>query len=93
MREVAQKLVSTSLFSFQDLILSNRDIVAVLKNTLNTTLDPLLIPNPHVTRVPSNTLERYSIGSCVEDDVRDPVTSSSIAKLVGFPTSDFTFTY
>jgi hypothetical protein len=38
MREVAQKLVNTPLFSFQDLKLSTRDIIAVLKDTLNTTL-------------------------------------------------------
>jgi hypothetical protein len=33
MREVAQKLVSTPLFSFQDLKLSTRDIIAILKDT------------------------------------------------------------
>jgi hypothetical protein len=37
MREVVQKLVSTSLFSFQDLKLNIRDIIVVLKDTLNTT--------------------------------------------------------
>jgi hypothetical protein len=36
--EVAQKLVSTLLFNFQDLKLSTKDIIAVLKDTLNTTL-------------------------------------------------------
>ncbi len=49
MREVAQKLVSTSLFSFQDLKLSTRDIIAILEDTLNTTSGPLPIPNPHAT--------------------------------------------
>jgi hypothetical protein len=93
MHEVAQKLVSTPLFSFQDLKLSTRDIIAILKDTLNTTLGRLLIPEPHATEVPSNTLERHLIGSPVADDVRNLVTSSSMAKLVGFPTSDFTFTY
>jgi hypothetical protein len=34
MHEVVQKLVSTLLFSFQDLKLSTRDIITVLKNTL-----------------------------------------------------------
>jgi len=58
MHEVAQKLVSTPLFNFQDLKLSTRDIIAVLKDTLNTTFGPLPIPDPHVTWVPSNTLER-----------------------------------
>jgi hypothetical protein len=37
MCEVAQKFVSTPLFSFQDLKLSTRDIIALLKDTLNTT--------------------------------------------------------
>jgi hypothetical protein len=62
MHEVAQKLVNTLLFSFQDLKLSTRDIIAILKDTLNTTSSPLPIPDPHVTMVPSSTLERHSIG-------------------------------
>jgi hypothetical protein len=41
MHEVAQKLMSTSLFSFQDLKLSTKDIIAILKDTLNITLSPL----------------------------------------------------
>jgi hypothetical protein len=93
MHEVAQKLVNTPLFSFQDLKLSTNDIIAILKDTLNTTLGPLPIPNPHATRIPSNTLERHSISSHVVDDVRDLVTSTNMAKLVGSPTSDSTFTY
>jgi hypothetical protein len=93
MHEMAQKLVSTPLFSFQDLKLSARDIIAVLKDTLNTTSGPLPIPDPHATRLPSNTLERHLISSPVVDGIRDLVTSSSMAKLVGFPTSDSTFTY
>ncbi len=93
MREMAQKLVSTLLFSFQDLKLNTRDIIVVLKDTLNTTSSPLLIRDPHVTRVPSNTLERHSIGSCVVDGVRNLVLSSSMAKLVGSSTSNSTFTY
>jgi hypothetical protein len=59
MREVVQKLMSTPLFSFQDLKLSTKDIIAVLKDTLKTTSSPLPIPNPHATEVPSNTLERF----------------------------------
>jgi hypothetical protein len=59
MHDVAQKLVSTPLFSFQDLKLSIKDIIVVLKDTLNTTSSPLPIPDPHATRVPSNTLERH----------------------------------
>jgi len=47
MREVTQKLVSTLLFSFQDLKLNTKDIITVLKDTLNTTSSPLPIPNPH----------------------------------------------
>jgi hypothetical protein len=43
--------------------------------------------------IPSNTLERHSIGSCVEDGVHNLVTNFSMAKLVGSITSDFTFTY
>jgi hypothetical protein len=38
MHEVVQKLVSTPLFSFQDLKLSTRDIIAVLKDTLHQVL-------------------------------------------------------
>jgi hypothetical protein len=93
MHEVAQKFVSTPLFSFQDLKLSTRDIIAILEDTLNTTSSPLLIPDPHVTKVPSNTLERHLIGSCVVNGVRNLVISSNMAKLVGFPTFDSTFTY
>jgi hypothetical protein len=93
MREVAQKFVSTSLFSFRNLKLSTKDIIVVLKDTLNTTSGPLPIPDPHVTRVPSNTLERHSIGSRVVDGIRNLVTSFSMVKLVGSPISDFTFTY
>ncbi len=93
MHEVAQKFVSTPLFSFQDLKLSTRDIIVVLKDTLNTTASPLPIPDSHATEVPSNTLERHSISSRVTYGVRNLVTSSNMAKLVGFPTSDSTFTY
>ncbi len=93
MHEVAQKLVSTPLFSFQDLKLSTKDIIAILEDTLNNTSGRLLIPDPRATEVPSNTLERHSIGSRVVDGVRNLVISSSMAKLVGFPTSDSTFTY
>jgi hypothetical protein len=93
MHEVAQKLVSTPLFSFQDLRLSTKDIIVVLKDTLNTTLGPLPIPDPHVIGLLSNTLERHLISSPVLDGVRDLVTSSSITKLVGSPTSDFAVTY
>jgi len=90
---VAQKLVNTPLFSFQDLKLSTRDIIAVLKDTLNTTSGPLPILDPHATGFPFNTLERHSIGSRVIDGVCNLVTSFSMVKLMGFPTSDSTFTY
>jgi hypothetical protein len=89
MNEVVQKFVSTPLFSFQDLKLSTKDIIAILKDTLNITLGPLPILDPHAIRVPSNTLERHLIGS----HVRNLVTSSNVAKLMGSPTSDSTFTY
>jgi hypothetical protein len=56
MREMAQKLVSTPLFCFQDLKLNTKDIIAVLKDILNTTSGPLPIPNPPATGVPPNTL-------------------------------------
>jgi hypothetical protein len=49
MREVVQKVVSTLLFSFQDLKLSTRDIILVLKDTLNTTSGPLPTLDPHAT--------------------------------------------
>jgi hypothetical protein len=81
------------LFSFQDLKLSTKDIIAILKDTLNTTSGPLPIPDPHATGVPSNTLEKHLIGSHVANGVRDLVISSSMAKLVGSPTFDSTFTY
>ncbi len=85
MHEVVQKLVSTPLFCFQDLKLCTRDKIAVLKDTLNITLGFLPIPDPHVTRVPFNTLEKHSIGSHVADGIRNLVSSSSMAKLVGSP--------
>jgi hypothetical protein len=93
MPEVVQKLVSRLLFSFQDLKLNTKDIVTVLKDTLNTTLGPLPISDPHVIGVPSNTLERHSIGSRVVDGVRNLVTNSSMVKLMGSPTSNSTFIY
>jgi hypothetical protein len=85
--------MNTPLFCFQNLKLSTKDIITILKDTLNITSGPLLIPNPHVIRVPSNTLEKHLIGSHVEDGVHDLVTNSNIVKLMGSPTSDSTFTY
>ncbi len=70
MREMVQKLVSTLLFSFQDLKLNIRDIIAILHDTLNITLGPLPIFDSHVTGVPSNTLKRHSISSHVVDGIR-----------------------
>jgi hypothetical protein len=93
MREVVQKLMNTPLFSLQDLKLSTRDIITVLKDTLNTISGPLPILDPHATGVPSNTLERHSIGSRVTNGVCNLVTSFSMAKLVHSPTFDPTFTY
>jgi hypothetical protein len=93
MREMAQKLVSTPLFCFQDLKLSTRDIIAVLKDTLNITLSPLPIFDPHAIGVPSNTLKKQSIGPRVVNCVRNLVISSSIVKLLCSPTFEFTFTY
>jgi hypothetical protein len=90
MREMVQKLVSTPLFCFQDLKLRTRDIIAILKDTLNTTSSPLPIPDPHATTIPSSTLERHLIGSHVIDGVCNLVTSSNMAKLMSFPTSDST---
>jgi len=93
MCEVAQKLMNTPLFSFQNLKLSTRDIIAVLKDTLNTTSGPLPILDPHVIGVAFNTLERHLIGSHVANGVHDLVTSSNMVKLMGSPTFDSTFTY
>jgi hypothetical protein len=93
MREVAQKFVSTPLFSFQDLKLNTRDIITVFKFTLNTTSAPLPIPDPHAIRVISNTFERHSISSRVVNGVHSLIINSSMAKLVGSPTSNSTFTY
>ncbi len=85
--------MSTPLFTFQDLKLSTKDIITVLEDTLNITSGPLPILNPHATKVPSNTLETHSISSRVADGVRNLVTSFSMVKLMGFPTSNSTFTY
>jgi hypothetical protein len=93
MREMAQKLVSTPLFCFQNLKLNTRDIIAILEDTLNITSGPLPILDPHAIGVPSHTLERHSIDSRVVDGVRDLVTNFSMAQLVHSPTSDSTFTY
>ncbi len=82
MREMAQKLVSKPVFSFQDLKLSTKDIITVLNDTLNTTSSPLPIPDPHAIGAPSNTLEKHSIGSRVVDGIRNLVISFSMAKLV-----------
>jgi hypothetical protein len=76
MREMAQKLVNTMLFSFQDLKLNTKDKIAILKDTLNITSSLLPIPDSHAI-----------------DGVCNLVTNSSMAKLVGSPTSDSTFTY
>jgi hypothetical protein len=92
MREVAQKLVNTPLFCFQDFKLSNKDIIVILKDTLNTTSGPLPIPNPHVKVVSSNALKRHLIGSRVIDGIHNLVISSSMHKLVNSPTSDSSFT-
>jgi hypothetical protein len=83
----------TLLFSLQDLKLNTRDIIAILENTLNTSSGPPPILDPYATRVPSNTLERHLIGSPIANGVRNLVISSNMAKLVGSPTSDSTFTY
>jgi hypothetical protein len=53
--------MSILLFNFQDLKLSTRDIITILKDTLNTTSSPLPILDPYATGVPSNILERHSI--------------------------------
>jgi hypothetical protein len=70
--------------------LSTKDIIVVLKDTMNTTSSPLPIPDPHATGVPSNTSKRHVIGSC---GIHNLVISYSMATLVGFFTSNFTFTY
>jgi len=90
---MTQKLVSTPLFNFQDLKLNTKDIIAVLKDTMNITLSPLPILDPHATRVSSNTLNKHSIGSHVVNGVHNLVISSSMVKLMGSLTSDSTFTY
>jgi hypothetical protein len=92
MDEVVQKLMSTPLFSFQDLKLSTKDIIVILKDILNARLSPLPIPDPHAIGLPSNTLERHLISSPIVHGVRDVVTSFNMAKLVGYPTSDSTST-
>jgi hypothetical protein len=93
MHEMVQKLVSTLLFSFQDLKLNTRDIIVVLKDTLNITSNPLPILDSHAIGVPSNTLETHLINSRVVNDVHNLFISFNMAKLMGSPTFDFTFTY
>jgi hypothetical protein len=88
LHEMTQKFVSTPLFNFQDLKLSTMNIILILKDTLNTTLGPLLISDPHATKVPSKTLERHSIGSRVAYGIYNLVISFTMAKLVSSPTSD-----
>ncbi len=83
MREVAQKFMSAPLFNFEDLKLSTNDIIAVLKDIVNTTSGPLPILDPHATGIPSNTLERHSIGSRVVNGVRNLVTSFNMVKISG----------
>jgi hypothetical protein len=51
--------MSTPFFSFQDLKLSTRDIIVVLKDILNTTSTPPPILDPHATGDPFNTLEKH----------------------------------
>jgi hypothetical protein len=82
MHEVAQKFMNTLLFSFQDLKLSTKGKIIVLKDSLNITVGPLPIPNPHATGVPSNTLEKHSISSRVVHGIRNLVISSSMVKLM-----------
>ncbi len=76
MREVAQKFMSAPLFNFEDLKLSTNDIIAVLKDIVNTTSGPLPILDPHATEVPSNT-------SRVVNGVRNLVTSFNMVKISG----------
>jgi hypothetical protein len=85
--------MNTPFFNFQYLKLSTRDIIAVLKDTLNTTSSPLPIPDPHVIGVPFNTLERHSISSRVANGIHNLVISSNMVKLLGSPTSNSIFTY
>ncbi len=92
MREMAQKLVNTPLFSFQDLKVNTKDIIVILKDTLNTTSGPLPILDPHARGVPSNTLERHLIGSRVVDGIHNLVISCNMHKLVGSPTFNSSFT-
>jgi hypothetical protein len=82
MHEVAQKFMNTLLFSFQDLKLSTKGKIIVLKDSLNITVGPLPIPDPHATGVPSNTLEKHSISSRVVHGIRNLVISSSMVKLM-----------
>jgi hypothetical protein len=93
MYEVVQKLVSTPLFCFQDLKLNTKDIITVLKDTSNIISNLSSILDPHATGVPFNTLEKHSIDSHVVNGVRNLLTSSNMAKLMGSPTSNSTFTY
>ncbi len=90
---MVQKLVNTSLFNFQDLKLSTKDIIAILKDTFNTTSGLLPILDPHAIGVPPNTLERHWIGSRIANGVRNLVINFSMAKLMGFRTFDSTFSY
>ncbi len=70
-----------------------RSFYGLTNDAMNITSGPLPILDPHATWVPSNTLERHSIGSCVVDGIRNLVISFSMTKLVGSLTFDSTFTY
>jgi hypothetical protein len=84
MCEVAQKLVNTPLFNLQDLKLSTKDIIIILKDTLNTTLGPLPIPDPHATSVAT-----LALGESVRMKVHTPKWTPILG--VGVPVDSRTF--
>ena len=90
---MAQKLFTTPLFSFHDLKLSKKDVVAMLGSDLEDISGPILAPIFHGTEVPSQVLDGQSSTSHFADSVRKLVTSSCMANLADSPTSELTSTY
>jgi hypothetical protein len=80
--DLKDKLLSTPLFSCQDLQFSTSDVIKVLGDTLNSTSGSLSIPAAHVTEDPPQNLKGHSPKLHVVDSMHNLVTSSSIDKCI-----------
>ena len=90
---MAQKLFTTPLFSFRDLKLSKKDVVAMLGSDLEDISGPILAPVFYNTEVPSQVLDGQSSTSRFADSVRNLATSSSTANLADSFTSEIISTH